>query len=111
MNKKEIKKELFNKLMQVHALWSFKEPEINRISDEMLIEKVLLHLDIQDINRLFSIFPKKKIKEVWVHQIIPLEPQYHSYNILFSLLYFNIKNPNRYIKMRSNQYVKSLLQK
>lgn len=108
-NKSKIKKELFESLKKAHALWSFSDPKILQISDEVLIEKVLLHLDMQDINKLFSIYPKEKIKDVWISNIIPLEPQYHSYNILFGALYFDIKNPDRYIKTKANQHIKSLL--
>lgn len=109
--RENIKKELFDRLKEDHALWSFKNPDISQISDEILIEKVLLHLDIQDINKLFNIYPKSKIKYVWINNIIPLEPQYHSYNILFGAIYFNIKNPNRYIKIKANQHIKSLVSK
>lgn len=107
-DKDKIKKELFESLKKAHALWSFREPKLSQISDEMLIEKVLLHLDIQDINKLFRIYPKSRIKNIWMNNIIPLEPQYHSYNILFGALYFGIKNPSRYIKMKTNQHIKSL---
>ncbi|NDV59616.1 hypothetical protein [Bacteroides sp. 519] len=109
--KRDIKRELFDSLKKNHALWSFEKPKLSEISDELLIEKVLLHLDIQDINKLFLIFPKTRIKNVWINSIIPLEPQYHSYNILFSTLYFDIKNPHRYIKVKTNQHIKSLLSK
>lgn len=108
-DKDKIKKELFESLKKEHALWSFRDPKLSQISDEILIEKVMLHLDIQDVNKLFRIYPKSKIKHIWIHNIIPLEPQYHSYNILFGALYFNIKNPGRYIKMKANQHIKSLM--
>ncbi|MDR2040023.1 MAG: hypothetical protein LBQ60_19035 [Bacteroidales bacterium] len=107
--RENIKIELFDRLKEAHALWSFKNPDISQISDEMLIEKVLLHLDIQDINKLFYVYLKSKIKDVWINNIIPLEPQYHSYNILFAAVYFNIKNPDRYIKAKVNQHIKSLI--
>ena len=64
----------------------------------MLIEKVLLHLDIDDINRLFSIYPKSKIKKMWQTRLCTLEPYFNGLNRLFACMYFDVKNPDRYIK-------------
>ena len=110
-NKTIIKELLFKALKQANALWSYNTQDINieKIPDELLIEKVLLHLDIDDINKLFEIYPKKEIKNVWIKRLIPLEPQYHSYNILFGLLYFDIKKPERYIKQQVNKHIKQLI--
>ncbi len=41
-----IKSELLSKLKQEHCFWSYNEESIKDISDEILIEKTLLHLDL-----------------------------------------------------------------
>ena len=64
MSDEVIKQELLAKLKQEHCFWSYNEDSITDIPDDMLIEKTLLHLDLDDINRLFLIYPFKKIKRV-----------------------------------------------
>lgn len=60
-----IKQELLSKLKQEHCFWSYNEDSIKDIPDDMLIEKTLLHLDLEEINQLFLVYPFKKIKQVW----------------------------------------------
>lgn len=55
-----IKQELLSKLKQEHCFWSYDEASIKDIPDDMLIEKTLLHLDLDEINQLFLIYPLKK---------------------------------------------------
>ena len=45
-----IKQELLSKLRQEHCFWSYNEDSIKDIPDDMLIEKTLLHLDLEEIN-------------------------------------------------------------
>ena len=79
---------LFQKLLDQNAFWSYEEPTYDNISDEFLIEKVIVHLDIDDINMLFVIFPEEKIREVWHKKIKSQDPYYHGLNHLMSWLYF-----------------------
>lgn len=48
-----IKQELLSKLKQEHCFWSYNEDSIKDIPDNMLIEKTLLHLDLEEISQLF----------------------------------------------------------
>jgi len=86
------------KLKNENAFWSFDPASHYEISDEMLIEKVLLHLDLDDVNLLFRLFPKKMILKIWKEKILPLEPMNHQLNRLYLILYFDIKDPDRYIR-------------
>ena len=112
VNKQIIKKELLDSLKKLNAFWSYDTSSVSMqtINDEMLIEKVLVHLDIPDLKKLFLLFPHKKIKEVWKNQLCVQEPYYHGINTMLAYLYFNIKNPNRYLKMISNKHLKSIKQ-
>ena len=96
----------------MNAFWSYNSYGISEetISDEMLIEKSLIHLDIDEITKLFSIFPFKKIKEVWKNQLCIQEPYYHGLNTMLAYLYFDIKNPDRYLKTISKRNLKSIKQ-
>ena len=51
-----VKPYLIEKLKQEHCLWSYDNDSIQDMPDDMLIELVMLYLDIDEINMLFSIF-------------------------------------------------------
>jgi len=74
----------------------------------MLIEKSLVHLDIDDLKKLFSIFSHKKIREVWKNQLCLQEPYYHGLNTMLAYLYFDIKNPDKYLKTINNKHLKEI---
>ena len=97
---------LFRHLQKEKAFWSYDPVSVSlqNIDDDMLIEKVMLHLDIDDINRLFILYPKAKIKEVWRTRLCPLEPYYNALNRLYAYLYFDIRNPDRYIKSQCTKH-------
>jgi len=92
-----IKRELLRKLRSENAFW-YVDNSNEGISDKELIEKVLMYLDLPDIGSLFKIFTRKVIKDVWNEFIIPLGSTYYKLNILFAFLYFDIKDPERYIR-------------
>jgi len=108
----KIKNSLFNSLIKLNAFWSYHSSDITEkaINDEMFIEKALVHLDIEDLNKLFCLFPYKKIKEVWKNQLCIQEPYFHELNVLLAYLYFNIKDPDRYLKKINNRHIQSLKQ-
>ena len=62
MSRDVVKQELLAKLKQEHCFWSYNENSIKDIPDDMLIEKTLLHLDLEEINQLFLIYPFKIIQ-------------------------------------------------
>lgn len=83
-----IKQELLSKLKQEHCFWSHNENSIKGISDDMLIEKTLLHLDLEEINQLFQIYPFKKIKQVWLNYLVPQEEYLYTLNRFFCMVLF-----------------------
>ncbi len=100
---------LIQKLKEEKAFWSYDNTAIDSISDEELIGKVLIHLDIEEIFALFRMFPRKKIQKVWQEQILSQEPLYHGLNRLYAFLLFDKKNPDRYIRDFRNKKYKSLI--
>lgn len=60
MSSHTIKQELLAKLKQEHCFWSYNEDSIKDIPDDILIEKTLLHLDLDEINQLFLIYPSRR---------------------------------------------------
>ena len=112
-NESKIRSNLLNTLKKMNAFWSYNASDVSKttISDELFIEKSLVHLDIADLKKLFSLFPHQKIKEVWKKQLCTQEPYYHELNTMLAYLYFDIKNPNRYLKTISKRNIKSLKQR
>ena len=103
---------LFKHLQKENVFWSYDPASVSlkNMDDDMLIEKVMLHLDIDDINRLFTFYSKARIKKVWRTRLCPLEPYYNGLNRLLAYLYFGIKNPDRYIQAQKSKHIKELVQ-
>lgn len=93
---------LIRKLQREHVFWSYEKPR--RIRDDILIEKTLVHLDIEDINQLFLLFPKEKIRTVWEEKVLPIGGSYRSVNLLFAYLYFDIKDPEAYLEEQLHKH-------
>jgi hypothetical protein len=102
-----IKIELIRKLRRENAFW-YGNPLNQDIGDKELIEKVLMHLDVGDIDTLFTIFSKKMIKDIWKEFLIPQGPAYHKLNVLLAFLYFDIADPERYIRDSVRERLRSI---
>jgi len=55
-----VKEILTEKLMERNGFWSYDMLQTNEVLDDILIEKTLLYLDIDDIDKLFTIYSYKK---------------------------------------------------
>jgi len=73
-NKQKIKNNLLHTLQKLNAFWSYNAADISEhtVGDELFIEKSLRYLDIDDLKKLFLLYPHKKIKEVWKTQLCTL---------------------------------------
>ena len=98
MTKEQIKSYLLNQLQKAQAFWSYDKSSCREISDYNLIKHVLIRLDLQDINLLFDIFPKQKIKRIWLDELVPQGDYLRNMNLCFAALYFDIKKPQQYLK-------------
>ena len=97
---------LISKLIKTKRFWSYDVSNNTAIPDEILIEKTLIYLDIDDINLLFSIYPYKKIKQVWLERIAIQGAFFVRLNRFLAWMYFHIKNPDRYLKVIENRHLK-----
>ena len=104
-NRIRMKSILFQKLKKNKVFWSYDISEIDDCPDEMIIEKTLIHLDYADYQYLFNIYPKSKIKKVWLDNIVVQGDYYYSLNYFIAWFCFGIKNPKRYL----NKFEKQLL--
>lgn len=96
--KVRLKEELVNKLLEVNAFWSYTAVSPMNIPDEELIEKVFIKLDLPDIAKLFELYPKKYIQQVWEEKMIVQGDYLFSLNVMIAQYYFNIKEPEKYIR-------------
>ena len=79
------------------------------ISDEALIEHVLLHLDIDDINRLFLHYGYKKVKRVWLDRVAPQGERYRALNVFLAWYYFGAKRPEAYVKSIETRHINRII--
>lgn len=99
-----VKSNLLAKLKQEHCFWSFNEDAISDISDDILIEKTLQYLDLEDIDLLFQIYPFRKVKQVWLNHLVPQEEYLYTLNRFLAWYYFKAKSPDAYIKAMATRY-------
>ena len=109
MSINEVKPYLVNKLKQNHCLWSFNEKTIKDIPDDILIELVMIHLDLDDIDKLFQIYNFKEMKKVWLQNIVAQGDIYYQLNVFFAWYYFHIKKPQAYVKSMSTRFLNKRL--
>ncbi|MDR2843086.1 MAG: hypothetical protein LBV57_00380 [Candidatus Symbiothrix sp.] len=92
-----VKNMLLKQLKDAAVFWSY-DKNFDTISDWNLIKLVLIHLDLDSINLLFQIFPQKQIKRVWLDELVIQGDYLKNMNLCFANLYFNVKEPVRYLK-------------
>lgn len=107
----KIKRQLLELLRQEHAFWSY-EPEsirIDTIDDDQIIALTLRYLDIPDINRLFTIYSERKIKNAWKNHLVPESEYLYTLNRFFAWYYFKAKNPDTYLKNLQTRHLNHLI--
>ena len=98
MNRVEVKQELIDHLKKANAFWSYKVDAIKDVPDDILVELVILHLDLDDIDKLFEIFPYKFIKKAWIENVVVLGERLYVLNKFLAWYYFGMKKPGSYVK-------------
>ena len=83
-----VREQLFRKLKEENCFWSYDVSKMKSISDEALIEHVMLYLDIEDITQLFALFGYKKVKRVWLDRVAPQGEMFRPFNIFYAWYYF-----------------------
>lgn len=91
------KKLLWRRLENNGCAWSYvKKPKT--IDDELLIEKSLLYLEFEELHKLNEIYPMHYLREVWRKRLVSQGAYYDIVNRLLAAMFFDIKNPDRYLK-------------
>lgn len=108
--KLEIKRQLFDKLLSANAFWSYDNVNIKQLSDELLIELVFVHLDMDDIAKLFELYPKAYVKKIWQENMAISGDYLFDLNVMIAIYYFNIKKPEAFLRQQERKHLKKLLQ-
>ena len=102
----DIRQYLEKRLMEENSFWSFEKSLCQNLSDWNLIKYVLIRLDLDDIKYLFQLYPKEKVKQVWLQELVSQGDFLMAMNICFALLYFDARNPRQYVKTMETRILK-----
>lgn len=107
----EIKSYLLDKLKEEKAFWSYPVDNIqpSNIDDDNLIAWTMRHLDIDEINLLFQIYSKRKIKNAWKRLLIPEGEYLYILNRFFAWYYFDAKQPAAYVKSLQTRHLNAMI--
>ncbi|MDD6002129.1 MAG: hypothetical protein PUC50_08075 [Bacteroidales bacterium] len=90
---------LIDKLKEEKCFWSYASGFADcDVPDEIIIEKTLVYLDLDEIKVLFELYGKQMVKRVWLERLVPQGDYLYSLNRFFAWFYFRVKKPDMYIK-------------
>ncbi|MDL2257107.1 hypothetical protein LJC06_02745 [Bacteroidales bacterium OttesenSCG-928-I14] len=102
------KQQILDKLIEENAFWSYDMKGDVAVPDEVLIGESLIRLDIPEINKVIKLFGKKKVKQVWLNQLVVQGDYYKDLNRFLSWMYFDIKKPDVYLKSMLTRHYNKL---
>ncbi|MBE6229708.1 MAG: hypothetical protein E7119_03850 [Bacteroidales bacterium] len=107
--KRSIRNHLCGQLVAKNAFWSFDVKSFDDIPDEELIEKCFTVLDMDDIDLMFEIFPRKRILQVWRERMAIQGEYMQMLNIMIAMYYFGINEPEKYLARIEKQHFNNIL--
>lgn len=107
--KQSIRNHLCEQLVAKNAFWSYDVKSFDAISDEELIEKCFTILDIDDIDLMFEIYPRKHIQQVWRNNMAIQGEYLQRLNVMIAMYYFGIKEPEKYLSKAEKQHINKIL--
>lgn len=107
--KHDIKNHLCEQLVAKNAFWSYDVKSHEEIPDEELIEKCFTVLDLDDIDLMFEIFPRKRIYQVWKERLAIQGEYMQMLNVMIAMYYFGIKEPENYLAKVERRHINKLL--
>lgn len=87
-----------------YAFWSYASVNPSEISDENLIEAVLIHGNDPLKNRLFQIFSKSKIRSVWEQKLVIQDSRLFHLNRKIASELLHLNNPEHHIQQAYKKY-------
>ena len=106
-----IRNHLCETLMNKNAFWSYDIKSFDDIPDEELIEKCFTILDMNDIDLMFELFPRKQIQQIWQERMAIQGEYMQMLNVMIAMYYFGIKEPEKYLAKVEKKHINNLLKK
>lgn len=107
--KQSIRNHLCKELVSKNAFWSYDVRSFGSIPDEEIIEKCFTILDMDDIDLMFELYPRKRIQQVWKERMAIQGEYMQMLNIMIAMYYFGIKEPEKYLAKVERQHINNLL--
>lgn len=107
--KQSIRNHLCKELVSKNAFWSYDIKSFESIPDEEIIEKCFTILDMDDIDLMFELYPRKRIQQVWKERMAIQGEYMQILNIMIAMYYFGIKEPEKYLAKVERQHINNLL--
>lgn len=107
--KQSIRNHLCKELVSKNAFWSYDVRSFDSIPDEEIIEKCFTILDMDDIDLMFELYPRKRIQQVWKERMAIQGEYMQMLNIMIAMYYFGIKEPEKYLAKVERQHINNLL--
>ncbi len=87
-----------------YAYWSFQLVDPSKISDDNLIEAVLVHGNDPLKKRLLEIFSADKIRSIWEQKLVIQDSRLHDLNRKIASELLHISNPEYHIQQAYKKY-------
>ena len=101
----ELKRDLIKRLKKANAFWSYDQQSIKDVPDDIVVELVILHLDMDDIDKLFVLYSLSFVKKAWIQNVVPLGDRYYVLNKFIAWWYFHMKKPGAYVKAMETRQI------
>lgn len=109
--KQDIRNYLCESLVNKNAFWSYEVKSFDDIPDEELIEKCFTILDMNEIDLMFELFPRKQIQQIWQERMAIQGEYMQMLNVMIAMYYFGIKEPEKYLAKVEKKHINNLLKK
>lgn len=108
--KLKVKTFLIEMLKKEGVFWSYSEESLttDNIDDDSLIAWTMRYLDLKEIEILFTIYSKLKVKSAWRKLLVPEGEYLYTLNRFFAWYYFGSKRPDAYLKSLETRHINSL---
>ena len=107
--KKSIRNHLCKELVSKNAFWSYDVKSFDTIPDEEIIEKCFTTLDMDDIDLMFELYPRKHILQIWKDRMAIQGEYMQMLNIMIAMYYFGIKEPEKYLARVERKHINNML--
>ena len=87
---------ILERIKAAGGLWSYQGiPE--HLDDDSIIEAALVHLELEDMPMLLSIWSRSHLKRVWKERLVSQGKRMNILNYILAVKLFGVKHPDNYL--------------